>query len=103
MALRKAPQPEEDAKHPSRRPHDDFPATSREDSVQEPARRHRDLRTRSMQPGSEQPEAAAVHVLDAVIVAERAFLFASPPPFAEDTLGSVRHAHAVQAAAPAEQ
>src|SRR5207249_3266444 len=73
---------------------------SGEETVHEPARRRLALR----EPGAEQPEAAALRILDPVIVADRigfagAFL---GPPFLGDALGAVGPGDPVQALPPGE-
>src|SRR5690348_2443351 len=70
-------------------------SASREQPVQVPAR----LDRVAIETEAEQPEAQAVTVLDAEIVARRAVL---APPGADDALGPLGRHHVVQRAAPAE-
>src|SRR5581483_9212245 len=73
-------------------------SSSREKTMQEPARRVRTV----VQALPVEPEAPALAVLDAVVIAQPRGVGGLAPPFAEDALGIVGGADPVQAPAPAE-
>src|SRR3546814_6224355 len=51
---------------------------------------------------AEEPESAALRILDAVIIARQPAIVAAPPPFGGDALGAFVAAHRVRLPAPAE-
>src|SRR5215469_10508581 len=57
----------------------------------------------SIKPGTEEPEAASLLVLDAVIIAYRLALALALPPFAGDALGPIGAAYPMRQATPAEE
>src|SRR5229473_1360985 len=72
---------------------------SREEPVQEPARRS----IGPVEPGAEEPEAPPRLVLDVVVVAQLLGRRGAPPPLAADALRPVGAAHAMLPATPAEE